>query len=63
MRRAAVPYTWLGRLGYRNNKTERTIEIDPVDSPIVIRMMEAYTGGAHTLSTLQKLLKSNSAGS
>ncbi len=43
--------------GYRNNKAERTIEIDPIDSPIVIRMMEAYASGAHTLSTIRKLLK------
>jgi site-specific DNA recombinase len=28
--------------GYRNNKAERTIEIDPVDSPMVIRLMDFY---------------------
>ncbi len=33
--------------GYRNNKAERTIEIDPVDSPMVIRLMESYATGAH----------------
>lgn len=38
-------------LGYRNNKGERTIEIDPVDSPMVIRMMGLYATGAQTLST------------
>ncbi|HEY4009736.1 MAG TPA: recombinase family protein [Acidobacteriaceae bacterium] len=43
--------------GYRNDKATRTIEVDPVDSPIVIRMMEAYATGAHTLSTLRKMLK------
>jgi site-specific DNA recombinase len=43
--------------GYLNNKAERTIEIDPIDSPMVIRMMAAYATGAQTLSTLQKLLK------
>jgi hypothetical protein len=43
--------------GYRNDKATRTVEIDPVDSPIVIRMMEAYASGTHTLSTLRKLLK------
>ena len=43
--------------GYRNNKGDRTIEIDPDDSPIVLRLMEQYVTGAHTLSTLQKMLK------
>jgi site-specific DNA recombinase len=28
--------------GYRNNKAERTIEIDPVDSVIVIRLFDLY---------------------
>lgn len=43
--------------GYRNNKADRTIEIDPIDSPMVVRLMELYTTGAHTLSTLRKVLK------
>jgi site-specific DNA recombinase len=43
--------------GYRNNKADRTIEIDPVDSPIVIRLVDLYATGAHTLSTLRKVLK------
>jgi site-specific DNA recombinase len=43
--------------GYSNNKADRTIEIDPVDSPMVIRLMEFYATGAHTLSTLLKMLK------
>jgi site-specific DNA recombinase len=43
--------------GYRNNKADRTIEIDPVDFPLVIRLMELYATGAHTLSTLRKVLK------
>jgi site-specific DNA recombinase len=45
--------------GYRNNKADRTIEIDPVDSPMVIRLMELYATGAHTLSTLRKMLKTD----
>jgi site-specific DNA recombinase len=45
--------------GYRNNKAERTIEIDPVDSPMVIRLMELYATGAHTLSRLRKMLKTD----
>ncbi len=44
--------------GYRNNKAERTIEIDPVDSGIVTRMFELYASGAHTLSTLAKKIRS-----
>lgn len=43
--------------GYRNNKADRTIEIDPVDSPMVVRLMYLYAIGAHTLSTLRKALK------
>jgi site-specific DNA recombinase len=43
--------------GDRNNKAERTIEIDPVNSPMVIRMMELYATGAHTISTLRVALK------
>ena len=44
--------------GYRNNKDERTIEIDPEDSRIVRRMFELYTTGAHTLSTLARAVRS-----
>jgi hypothetical protein len=47
----------LAPFGYRNDKATRTIEIDPVDSPMVTRLMEAYATGAHTLSTLRKMLK------
>jgi hypothetical protein len=47
----------LAPFGYRNDKATRTIEIDPEDSPMVIRLMEAYATGAHTLSTLRKMLK------
>ncbi len=45
--------------GYLNNKAERTIEVDPVDSPMVIRIMELYATGAHTLSTLRKMLQTD----
>jgi len=44
----------LAPFGYRNNKAERTIEIDPVDSVIVIRLFDLYATGTHTLSTLTK---------
>lgn len=47
----------LAPFGYRNNKAERTIEIDLDDSPMVNRMMELYATGAHTLSTLRDMLK------
>ena len=47
----------LAPFGYRNDKTTRTIEVDPVDSPMVVRLMEAYATGADTLSTLRKMLK------
>ena len=40
--------------GYRNNKAERTIETDPIDSPIVNRLFELYATGAHSLATLQR---------
>ncbi len=44
--------------GYRNNKAERTIEIDPVDSVTVTRLFDLYATGAYTLSTLTKTIRS-----
>ncbi len=49
----------LAPFGYLNNKAERTIEVDPVDSVMVIRMMERYTTGAHAMSTLRTMLKAD----
>jgi hypothetical protein len=46
-----------GRIGYQNNKAERSIEIDPVDSGRVNRLFELYATGAHTLSTLAKTIR------
>lgn len=43
--------------GYRNNKAERTIEVDPVDSNTVKRIFELYATGAHTVSTLRKKVR------
>jgi len=43
--------------GYRNNKAERTIEIDPIDSIIVKRIFELYATGAHTLTTIRKKIR------
>jgi hypothetical protein len=39
----------------------RTIEIDPVGSPMVIHLMGAYATGAHILSTLRKMLNTELA--
>lgn len=43
--------------GYRNNKAERTIEVDPVDSPIVSRIFSLYVTGTHSLSSLAKAVR------
>jgi site-specific DNA recombinase len=43
--------------GYRNNKAERSIEIDSVDSDTVNRLFGLYATGAHTLSTLAKAIR------
>ncbi|WP_313900696.1 recombinase family protein [Edaphobacter flagellatus] len=43
--------------GYRNNKAERTIEVDPIDSITVKRIFELYATGAHTLTTLAKKIR------
>jgi site-specific DNA recombinase len=39
-------------LGYRNNKAERTIEIDPVKAQLARRMFELYATGKYSLSQL-----------
>ena len=44
-------------LGYRNNKLEHTIEVDPVKVPLAQRMFELYAAGNYSLSSLQKQLK------
>ena len=36
-------------IGYRNNKLERSIEIDPERAPIACRMFELYATGQHSL--------------
>ena len=43
--------------GYRNNKLERTIEVDPEKAPIARRMFELYASGQHSLSNLRKVLQ------
>jgi hypothetical protein len=43
--------------GYRNNKVERTIEADPVDSIIVKRIFELYATSSYTLTTSAKRIR------
>jgi site-specific DNA recombinase len=43
--------------GYRNNKAERTIEIDPADCPIVVRLFVLYATGSYSITTLRKLVE------
>jgi hypothetical protein len=43
-------------IGYRNNKQERTIEVDSDKAPIAKRMFELYASGRHSLSSLRRAL-------
>ncbi len=43
-------------MGYRNNKVERTIEVDPARAPVAVRAFELYGTGEYSLSTLKKAL-------
>jgi site-specific DNA recombinase len=45
-------------LGYRNNKAEHTIEVDPDRAPIAQRLFELYGSGKHSLSTVRRSIKS-----
>jgi site-specific DNA recombinase len=58
-REKALQGTYPGHapFGYRNNKAERTIEVDPEDSPIVTRIFELYATGAHSLTTLSRAIR------
>jgi site-specific DNA recombinase len=42
--------------GYRNNRGERTIEIDPTSEPIVRRAFELYATGSYSLKTIASVL-------
>jgi site-specific DNA recombinase len=44
-------------LGYRNDKLERTIEIDPAKAPIAKRMFELYASGRFSLELVWKTLR------
>jgi site-specific DNA recombinase len=48
-------------LGYRNNKLERTIEVDPAKAPVARRMFELYASGQFSLDLVWKTLKSEFA--
>ena len=50
-----TPFANLSRQ-YRNNKEERTIEVDPDKAPIPKRMFELYASGRHSLSSLRRAL-------
>jgi site-specific DNA recombinase len=44
-------------LGYRNNKLEHTIEIDPPNVPIAKRIFELYATGKYSLASLRKVMQ------
>ncbi len=44
-------------LGYRNNKAERTIEINPENASIVKRIFELYASGHCSLSELRRVIR------
>jgi site-specific DNA recombinase len=44
-------------LGYRNNKLERTIEVDPDKALIAQRLFELYATGKYSLSTLRNKIR------
>lgn len=56
MREKAEEGIYPGRapIGYRNNPTTRTIDVDPERAPKVRRIFELYAMGEHSLITLRK---------
>ena len=44
-------------VGYRNNKLERTIEVDPEKAPLARRMFELYATGKYSLSQLRMAIQ------
>jgi site-specific DNA recombinase len=44
-------------LGYRNNKLEHTIEVDPEKAPLASRMFELYASGNYSVARLRQELK------
>lgn len=59
MREKAEQGTYPSRppLGYRNNKLERSIAIDPSKAPLAKRMFELYSSGQYSLFILRATLK------
>src|SRR6266849_8355437 len=59
MREKAEQGTYPSRppLGYRNNKVERTIEVDPDKAPLAQRLFELYGSGKYSLLTLGNALR------
>jgi site-specific DNA recombinase len=51
-------YPSLPPVGYRNNKAEHTIEVDPEKAPLARRMFELYATGKYSLSQLRLAIKS-----
>jgi DNA invertase Pin-like site-specific DNA recombinase len=45
-------------VGYRNNKADHTIEVDPEKAPLARRMFELYATGKYSLSQLRLAIKS-----
>jgi site-specific DNA recombinase len=58
MRQKAEQGIYPGRppIGYRNNKLERTIEIDPPKAAMAKRLFEVYATGEYSLATLGKAI-------
>ena len=49
-------------LGYRNNKIEHTIELDPPNVPIAKRIFELYATGKYSLASLRKAIQKQNLG-
>ena len=43
-------------IGYRNNKAERTIDVDPEKAPVAQRMFELYATGSYSLRKLGRAI-------
>lgn len=58
MREKAEQGIYPGRapVGYRNNKLERTIEVDPASAPIAQRLFELYATGKYSLASVREAI-------
>ena len=59
MREKAEQGMYPGRapFGYRNNTSERKIEIHSQNAPIAMRIFELYASGKHSLSELRRIIR------